>query len=180
LHLPGGVRTLDAGTRKLSHGAARAWQGVIATGASPATLPLRLVLGLIFFAHGSQKLFGLFGGPGLNAAGAGFEQMGFAPGMLWAFLTGAMELGGGILLLLGLLTRVAAGGLSLVMLVAMFAVHWRNGFFLDPAGPRHGIEFVLALLGGLIALLIYGGGWASGDRQITRTSFLHQPPPSAP
>ena len=174
------MKVIDAGARRLSSTASRALNVVIATGASPAMLPIRLAIGLIFFAHGAQKLFGAFGGPGLAGTGAGFEQLGFSPGGLWAFLVGFTELTGGILLMLGLLARAAAVALSIVMVVAVATVHWQNGFFMDPAGPNHGIEYNLALVGGLLAMVVYGAGWLSVDRELTRSSSRRRPPPSAP
>lgn len=127
------------------------------------SIPLRLALGIIFIAHGGQKLFGWFGGYGLNAT-AGFfaEKLGMTPGILWASLAGFGEFLGGLLVLLGLLTRFGALNIAAVMLVAMFKVHW--GAFFLPSG----IEYTLALLSSAVVLLIAGGGRFSVDSQIQR------------
>ena len=124
-------------------------------------LCLRIAIGIIFLAHGGQKLFGWFGGGGLGPTGAAFDAMGFQPGLLWAGLTGGVEFLGGLALLLGCGTRLAALCLGIVMLVALVKVHWPNGFFLNFAmrpGMGHGIEYNVALLGGCLALLFGGPG----------------------
>lgn len=164
------MRSVDAGTRRVLSSVDRAWMGLLSTGASAAVLPIRLLVSLVFLAHACQKLFGWFGGAGPAGAGAGFEQMGFQPGVLWAVVAGLIEMSGGLLLVFGLLSRLAAGLLALEMLVAMFVVHWPNGFFLNwTGGPGgHGIEFSLALIASLLAVMLYGGGFASLDRLIVR------------
>lgn len=124
-------------------------------------LCLRAAIGVIFIAHGSQKLFGLFGGAGLQATGQFFAQLGFQPGAFWALVAGATEFFGGLAVLLGAGTQVAALLLSGLMLVAMVKVHLPNGFFLNFAltpGVGHGIEYNVALLGGCLALLFGGPG----------------------
>jgi putative oxidoreductase len=128
-----------------------------------ATLPLRVALGLIFMAHGSQKLFGWFDGNGLTATAKYFESnLGFEPGLLWATLAACGEFFGGLLVLLGLLTRFGALNIAVVMLVAMIQVHWGE-FFL----PK-GIEFTLILLASALALLLLGGGRFSLDPFVQR------------
>lgn len=133
------------------------------------TLPVRLALGVIFFAHGGQLMFGWFGGPGLSGTIQGFQQgLGFPPAL--AVLAAVAEFFGALGVLVGLLTRVAAAGISVVMLVAMFKVHWANGFFINwsmAPGVGHGIEMNLALLGLSVALLIAGGGALSLDRRLS-------------
>ena len=89
-----------------------------------ATFVVRLVVGVIFAAHGAQKLFGLFGGSGFQATADGFANMGFAPGWLWGGLAGCAELFGGLGLLAGLFARLAALGLVITMAVAVCKVHW--------------------------------------------------------
>lgn len=122
------------------------------------TLPLRVSLGLIFMAHGGQKLFGLFGGKGLQATADLFAtKLGMTPGMLWAALASGGEFFGGLLVLVGFLTRFGAFNIAVVMLVAMTQVHW--GSFFLPSG----LEFTLALLGSSLALLIAGAGPLSLD-----------------
>jgi len=137
------------------------------TSSSWATVPLRLALGIIFIAHGSQAVFGSFGGPGWTkwislSQLAPFPFM--RPAWLWLGAAGLSELGGGALVLLGLFTRVGAFLIASVMLTAMLGVHWKNGFFLKPQAA--GIEFTLALLGAALSLLISGGGKASIDQLI--------------
>lgn len=123
-----------------------------------AAIPLRIALGVIFLAHGSQKLFGWFGGHGLTGTAAFFAvKLGLTPGMPWALLAGIGEFGGGLLLLVGLFTRLGALAIAIVMLVAIFKVHW--GTFFMPAGA----EFAFSLLCSALALLIAGGGKFSLD-----------------
>ncbi len=122
------------------------------------TIPLRVSLGVIFMAHGAQKLFGGFGGKGLQATAELFAtKLGLTPGMLWAALASGGEFFGGLLVLIGLFTRFGALNIAVVMLVAMLRVHW--GAFFMPGG----IEYTLALLGSALALLIAGAGPASFD-----------------
>ena len=125
-----------------------------------AALPLRFALGAIFIAHGAQKLFGAFGGYGLSGTAGFFGQIGLNPGIFWAALAGCGEFFGGLLVLLGFLTRFGALNIAVVMLVATFKVHW-PAFF----APQ-GFEFPLANLGAALALLISGGGKASLDARI--------------
>ena len=137
-----------------------------ATSATLATLPLRLSLGIIFIAHGAQKVLGSFGGPGLRTFVNFPPPFPFMrPAWLWMGAAALSELVGGTLVLLGLFTRVGAFLIACVMLTAMVGVHWKNGFFL---GEAPGIEFTLALLGMALALLIAGGGQASIDKAISR------------
>ncbi len=117
-----------------------------------AALPLRLALGVIFLVHGAQKLFGLFGGPGLSGTAEFMAGQGLVPGMFWAAVAGLVELVGGAALLLGAVTRWAALVLGLEMLVALLWVHLPNGF----AAAQGGIEFPLALLAGLVSLACSG------------------------
>jgi len=126
-----------------------------------APVPLRIALSLIFMAHGSQKLFGWFGGDGLQATAGFFEQkLGMFPGIFWATLAGCGEFFGGLLVFWGLLTRFGALNLAIVMLVAIFKVHWPA--FFAPAG----IEYPMSLLGAALALMIAGGGKFSLDAAI--------------
>lgn len=133
---------------------------IIATAPTWITVPVRIALGVVFIAHGAQKVFGLWGGRGLSAYLEGTPPFGFMrPGWLWLAAAAFSELVGGILVLLGLLTRFGALAIAIVMLVAMFGVHW-GAFFMN----NRGIEFTFALLGMAIALIIAGGGQASVDR----------------
>jgi len=131
-----------------------------------APLMLRIPLGLIFMAHGSQKLLGLFGGQGLTATLKNFEvKMGIPP--IFTLLAILAEFGGGFGVLTGFLTRLSAAGISAVMMVAIYKVHWGHGFFLNSSG--NGIEYNLALLGMALYLLISGGGRWCLDRLVFRT-----------
>src|SRR3989442_11960826 len=107
-------------------------------------LLLRLTLGLTLAAHGTQKLFGWFGGPGLDATGQFFEMIGFIPGRRHAVRAGLAETGGGLLLELGLLTPVGAALLFSVMLVAAVTVHIKKGFFAQNGGYEHKPVLVVA------------------------------------
>ncbi len=126
---------------------------------------LRLVLGITMTAHGAQKLFGWFGGYGLEGT-AGFfaSQLHLTPGLFWATLAGSGEFFGGLLLILGLATRLAAANTAIVMLVAITTVH-SGGFF-----APNGMEFPLSLLAMSIALIISGGGALSADTRLARTT----------
>lgn len=122
-------------------------------------LILRIPIGLILAAHGSQKLFAWFGGHGLDGTGQWMTSVELNPGFVMALLAGSAEFFGGVALMLGLLTRPAAVISALTMLVALFWVHWGKGFFLD----THGIEYALALLSATTALAFIGGGRYSLD-----------------
>jgi putative oxidoreductase len=128
---------------------------------------LRLVLGVIFFAHGSQKMLGWFGGYGFKATMEFFTKTAHIPAV-FAFLAIAAEFFGGLGLILGLLTRIAAFGITVNMLVAIFAVHLPNGLFMNWTGQQkgEGFEFHLLVLAITVALMIRGGGAFSLDRAI--------------
>ena len=112
-------------------------------------LLLRVVLGALLIGHGSQKLFGAFGGHGLAGTGAFFESLGFKPGRIMATIAGASELGAGVLLVLGLLTPLAGAAVIGTLIVAA-SVHWSKGLW----GQDGGIELplVYAVLGAVVAL----------------------------
>ena len=135
---------------------------IIATQNSFSPLALRVPLGIIFAAHGAQKLFGWFGGYGLEGTGQWMASIGLEPGVLMAALSGSAEFFGGVFLLLGLLTRPTALVLAVTMLVAIFSVHISHGLFMS----NNGYEFALALLAGAVSLLISGGGRVSLDKLI--------------
>jgi putative oxidoreductase len=127
---------------------------------------IRIPLGVIFIAHGGQKLFGLFGGRGLAATLADYERFLGIPPFLGAVGL-ALEFFGGIAVLIGLATRTAALGLAVLMLVAIARVHLANGFFINwqlTPGRGHGIEMNLALLGMSLALVAGGAGRLAIDR----------------
>ena len=123
---------------------------------------LRVITGLTFMAHGSQKLFGWFGGYGLAGVAQWMESIGITPGYLMAALAGSAEFFGGLALVVGLLVRPAAVSLLVAMLVAIVSVHWANGFFITESG------FEYAMILGLISavILIEGAGKLSLDRRI--------------
>lgn len=131
--------------------------------ASAAPLVLRLALGTVFFAHGAQKLFGWWGGPGFANTAKFFEsQLGLAPGHLHAALAGGGEFFGGILIILGLLTRFAAAQAAAIMAVAIWTVH-RSAFF-----APEGMEYPLTLLLIAVALVLTGGGALSVDARLAK------------
>ena len=99
-----------------------------------AALILRVPVGIILAAHGAQKLFGWFGGYGLEGTGQWMASIGLEPGYLMALMAGAAEIFGGLALALGLLTRPAAAVTAFAMLVAIFAVHIGNGLFMANNG----------------------------------------------
>ncbi len=133
---------------------------VLATDNGIAALALRIPVGIIFVAHGAQKLFGWFGGYGLEGTGQFFGSIGLNPGYLMALLAGAAEFFGGLALVFGVLVRPAAAALSFAMLIAIFAVHVGKGFFVD----KGGYEYALALFAASVSLLLSGAGRFSVDR----------------
>src|ERR1700686_1437401 len=92
-------------------------------------LLLRLVLGILMAGHGSQKLFGWFGGHGLAAVSGVFESLGFRPGRLFAFAAAVSEIGSGVLVTAGFLGPIGPALMMAVMIVAVVSVHWQNGLF---------------------------------------------------
>jgi putative oxidoreductase len=107
-------------------------------------LGTRAAAGLLIAAHGAQKLFGWFGGPGLKATAEGFAQSGWAPGKIFAMLAGGSELTGGVLLALGLLTPLAAAAIIGVMFNAVFVVTWGNGPWVQNGGYELGLLYGIA------------------------------------
>lgn len=138
-------------------------QRILSTDNGLGAFALRIPVGIIFAAHGAQKLFGWFGGYGLEGTGQFFGSVGLNPGYLMALLAGAAELFGGLALILGMLVRPAAAALAFAMLIAIFAVHIGNGFFMD----KGGYEYALALFATSLSLLFSGGGRFSVDRALT-------------
>jgi putative oxidoreductase len=126
---------------------------------------LRIALGAIFFAHGAQKLFGIWGGYGWEGTLRYFESQLQIPPALGGVVI-LLELLGGLALIFGALTRIASILLAIEMVVATSLVHFPHGFFLNwgnEPGRGHGIEFNLALIGGLLMLAIEGPGSFSFD-----------------
>ena len=140
------------------------FQKLLATSNDFALTLIRVVLGVVFFAHGSQKMLGWFGGYGFSGTMNFFENDMHVPAA-FAFLAIAAEFFGGIGLLLGLLTRVAAFGITVNMLVAIFMVHLPNGFFMNWTGQQkgEGIEYHLLVLAVTFALMMRGAGSLSAD-----------------
>jgi putative oxidoreductase len=124
-------------------------------------LLLRVVAGLTMAAHGTQKLFGWFGGGGLKGTAAGFESLGFRPAPLMALSAGLAETAG-VLFAIGFLTPLAALAIATVMLNAIESVHWKNGFFAGAGG----YEFNLLLLTVAVAVAATGPGRFSLDRAL--------------
>ncbi|WP_105101554.1 DoxX family protein [Microbulbifer pacificus] len=133
---------------------------VLNSNAGLGALALRVPVGIILAAHGAQKLFGWFGGYGLDGTGQWMASIGLEPGYLMALLAGSAEFFGGLALLLGLLTRPAAAVSAFTMLVAIFSAHISNGFFMS----NNGYEYALALLAATVALAIQGGGAFALDK----------------
>jgi putative oxidoreductase len=130
-----------------------------------ATMVLRVLLGVVFFPHGMQKLLGWFGGPGFEGT------MGFFTGTLgipviFAFLAIIAEGLGSLGLITGFLTRLSAFGIAVNMAVAVYMLHWQNGFFMNWLGKQagEGYEYHLLVIAIAVALIIKGGGKLSVDR----------------
>lgn len=119
----------------------------------------RLVIGLLIAAHGTQKLFGWFGGHGLKATGEFFGKLGFQPGRLYATSAGLGELVSGLLIALGFLGPVGPAILLAVMIVAAISVHWRNGLF----ATSNGIELPLLYGTAAVRFALAGPGRYSLD-----------------
>lgn len=127
-------------------------------------LALRISLGLVMMGHGAQKLVGAFGGGGLSGTAGFFDQIGISPGMFWAFVVAVVETFGGLLVFIGLLTRVSSVLIAITMFVAMVWVHLPNGFFLSDRG----IEFTLVLFSMAAALAVMGAGAVSADAMMKK------------
>lgn len=122
-------------------------------------LIIRLVLGLTMMAHGAQKLFGWFGGYGPKGTGGWMESLGMKPGVLMAVMAGLSEFGGGLLIAAGLFTPFGAVLLMLTMLVAIFTVHAKNGFW----STGNGYEYNLLIIAVSLGLAFTGAGSYSLD-----------------
>ena len=123
---------------------------------------LRLTVELTLAAHGALKLFGWFGGPGLNGTGQFFEMLGFHPGRRHALLAGLAETVGGLLLALGLITPLGSAAIISVMLVAIYSVHMQKGFFAQNGGYEYNLVLAVAAL----TLAFTGSGSLSADAML--------------
>ncbi len=126
-------------------------------------LILRVVVGLLLMGHGAQKLFGWFGGGGLQGTAGWIGKMGFRPAVFWAFMAGLGEFGGGLLTVLGLLNPLGPLGIIAVMLMATFKAHWGKPIWNTKGGPELPIINIAAVL----AIALLGSGAFSLD------SILH-------
>lgn len=133
-----------------------------------ATLVIRVLLGVVFFPHGMQKLIGWFGGYGFTGSMGFFTDTLHIPA-LFAFLAIMAEGLGSLGLITGLLTRVAAFGIGVNMVVAVYMLHWQNGFFMNWFGNQkgEGFEYHLLVIAMAVALIIKGGGALSVDRALS-------------
>ena len=139
---------------------------------STTHLILRVVLGLVIFFHGAQKLLGWFGGHGFDGTMGFFtEKMGL-PALI-AFLVIIGESFGSLGLITGFLTRLSAAGVACILLGAIAMVHWNNGIFMNWAGQQagEGFEYHLLALGLAIPLILYGGGKFSLDQMVEKKFF---------
>ena len=127
----------------------------------------RATIGLLFVGHGTQKLFGWFGGGGLEGTGGFFEQLGFRPGRRYALAAGAAEAGGGLLFALGAATPLGAAAVSGSMITANKTVHWEKGVWVSAGG----YEYNLVLLAAVFGLTENGPGQWSIDGALGRSRW---------
>jgi putative oxidoreductase len=132
-------------------------------------LILRLVVGLTMAAHGAQKVFGWWGGPGMNGWTQAVIRLRIRPATAWAWIAALSELGGGLLFAIGLLSPLGSLAIAGTMLVAIATVHWVNGFW----NGKRGYEFNLALLASAVAVALTGPGAYSADQAMG----IHLPEP---
>lgn len=142
------------------------WLKLISTQDNPTLTFLRLVLFVVYFPHGAQKMLGWFGGAGFTNTLHFFTGAGVPPTL--AVLAIVAEFFGAIALLFGFLSRVAAFGIACVMVVAITTMHWQNGFFMNWSGGQvgEGFEFHLLALSLLLTVMVQGGGAWSADRKL--------------
>ncbi|MAM72150.1 MAG: hypothetical protein CMP91_13520 [Gammaproteobacteria bacterium] len=147
---------------------------LISTNNSLGEVALRVPIGIIFIAHGAQKLFAWFGGYGLEGTGQYMASLDLNPGYLMALMAGSAEFFGGIALLIGLLVRPAGIVLAFTMFVAIFTAHIENGLFMS----NNGYEFALALFAVTLSLAFNGAGKYSFDyyigQKLNAISYVRQ------
>lgn len=145
------------------------FQKVLRTNNDTAPFVLRLVLAIVIFPHGAQKLIGWFGGNGLNGTLGWFTE-GLGVPWILAFLVIVAEFFGSLALAVGFLSRIAAAGIGCVMTGAVLLVHLQNGFFMNWQGTKsgEGFEYHLLALAIVVSLLITGGGRWSIDGFLNR------------
>ena len=136
-----------------------------------ALLGLRLSLGGYLAAHGAQKLFGVWGGPGMTKWAQSVQRLRIRPAQPWAWIAALSEFGGGLLLAFGLLSPLGSLAITGAMLVAIATVHLSKGFWVG----KGGFEFNLALIAGAAALAFTGPGTYSLDNALG----IHLPEPVA-
>ncbi|MEP7728270.1 DoxX family protein [Marinomonas primoryensis] len=141
-------------------------QKVTNTTSGLASTILRIPVGIILMAHGAQKLFGAFGGYGLEGTGQWMASIGLEPGYLMALLAGSAEFFGGLALVIGLLVRPASAVIAFTMLMAIVTVHISNGLFM----ANNGYEYALTLLIVAVSLVFSGAGSFSIDKAISAKS----------
>ena len=127
-----------------------------------AVVPLRLALGAVFIAHGLRKVLGLFGGPGIEGFAGMLEGLGFPHALVLAYIVSFLELSAGVCLIVGLLTKIVSLGIIGIMFVAIWKVHWVNGFF-NSAG---GYEYQIVIISACLSLLILGSGRLGVTKEI--------------
>src|SRR5437867_11487658 len=142
---------------------------LLKTDDSWAGLILRVTLGLVMLPNGAQKLLGWFRGPGFSGTMAMFTDKMHIP-MFLALLVIIAESFGSLALIAGLLTRLAAFGITCIMVVAIAMVHWPNGFFMNWTGKQagEGFEYHLLAIGIALVVMIYGAGKGSVDQGVAR------------
>jgi putative oxidoreductase len=141
-----------------------AFSGIYASCDALVLSALRVGLGIILIPHGCQKLFGMFAGMGITANAALFDKLGYHPGMFWGTLVGCTELIGGLLLVIGLFTRLAALSVVIFMILAIHFTATANGFFWS----KQGMEYPLLILLAALVFLVRGGGAYSADSAMSK------------
>jgi putative oxidoreductase len=131
---------------------------------------IRVLCGLAIATHGAQKLFTWFGGYGIRKTGGFFETLGFRPGGAFATAAGLSEMGGGLAIAVGLFTPIGAAAVLSAMLVAIFSVHVKNGFF----ATGNGIELPFLYAAAAVGIALSGGGAISLDA-LLGLNYLAEP-----